>query len=338
MARSQKAKQWLLAPHDVVYREKDSLLAVTCMNGSVYVHQTQWPEKGLLGDPIELRVVPPNVRHSVGAIAWGQGASEDTLFASSESQGTDDYSGFHLAFDPDQGRRIYKFSASESGDGMALDPDGARLAICTAAHDGVHFVRIYDVHRKNGQRAVQEVRLDSFYPNLRPTAREGEVTAVSFSPDGLLLAVARSDDEVHVYDTRFMGQGREPLRRFLHWGDNCCMAGDEWGVVDAVWVDGWCGRGLGIVTGGSDGCVRFWDVRRSADDIQNGDVLAQPNSDIGHFSVGDPRNGEKPLVVGDNGGRVYVYDNATACSSTKTIYSMASSRNRTYASGHNYRG
>jgi hypothetical protein len=45
------------------------------------------------------------------------------------------------------------------------------------------------------------------------------------------------------------------------------------------------------------GCVRFWDVRRSADDIQNGDVLAQPNSDIGHFSVGDPRNGEKPLVV-----------------------------------------
>jgi hypothetical protein len=79
------------------------------------------------------------------------------------------------------------------------------------------------------------------------------VTAVSFSPDGLLLAVARSDDEVHVYDTRFMGQGREPLRRFLHWGDNCCMAGDEWGVVDAVWVDGWCGRGLGIVTGGSDG-------------------------------------------------------------------------------------
>jgi hypothetical protein len=130
------------APHDVVYREKDSLLAVTCMNGyapietkadvlslislssSVYVHQTQWPGKGLLGDPVELHVVPPNVRHSVGAIAWGQGASEGTLFASSESQSTDDYSGFHVAFDPDQGRRIYKFSARESGDGMALDPDG----------------------------------------------------------------------------------------------------------------------------------------------------------------------------------------------------------------------
>lgn len=45
------------------------------------------------------------------------------------------------------------------------------------------------------------------------------------------------------------------------------------------------------------GCVRFWDVRRSSDDISNGEVLARPNSDIGHFSVGEPYNGEKPLVV-----------------------------------------
>jgi hypothetical protein len=82
------------------------------------------------------------------------------------------------------------------------------------------------------------------------------------------------------------------------------------------------------------GCVRFWDVRRSGDDISNGEVLARPDSDIGHFSVGDPYNGEKPLVVwvyrpktlllnlmifvhsGDNGGRLYVYDHATASGST----------------------
>jgi hypothetical protein len=86
------------------------------------VHQTQ--SKGLLGDPVELHVVPSSVQHSVGAIAWGRGASADMLFASSESQGMDDYSGFHVALDPDQGRRVYKFSAKESGDGMALDPDG----------------------------------------------------------------------------------------------------------------------------------------------------------------------------------------------------------------------
>jgi len=82
--------------------------------------------------------------------------------------------------------------------------------------------------------------------------------------------------------------------------------------VDAVWVDGWCGRGFGIITGGSDGCVRFWDTRRSGEDMENGEVLARPNVDVGHFSVGDPCSGEKPLVVGDNDGRVYIYDYASA--------------------------
>jgi len=52
-----------------------------------------------------------------------------------------------------------------------------------------------------------------------------------------------------------------------------------------------------FVLGRKKGCVRFWDVRRSSDDISNGEVLARPDSDIGHFSVGDPYNGEKPLVM-----------------------------------------
>jgi len=306
------------APHDVVYRERDSLLAVTCMNGCVYIHSTSHCP---LEEPMELRVGPPEAQHSVGAIVWGKGASADTLFASSESQSITDFSGHHVAFDPDQGRCTYEFSAKESGDAMALDPDGARLALCTASHDGAHFLRLYDIRRKDGQRPLQNISLETFFagsgsgsPQLE--SRDGEVRAVSFSPDGLLLAISRSDDELHIYDSRFMGRSLEPMRRFLHWGDDYCLGGDRWGIVDAVWVDGWCRKGLGVITGGSDGCVRYWDVRRSADDISNGEVLARPDSDIGHFSVGDPYNGEKPLVIGDNGGRVYVYDHATAGSSS----------------------
>ncbi len=78
---------------------------------------------------MELRVGPPEAQHSVGAIIWGQGASADTLFASSESQSTTDYSGYHVAFDPDQGRHAYEFSAKESGDAMALDPDGSAIRV-----------------------------------------------------------------------------------------------------------------------------------------------------------------------------------------------------------------
>jgi len=300
------------APYDVVYRKRDSLLAVTCMNGSVYVHSTQ---PGLLfGDPICLRVTPQGVQQSVGSVVWGHGASADMLFASSEAQMANDYSGFHVAFDPDQRRCVYNFSAKGSGDAMALDPDGARLALCAVGPDpGVHSMNIYDVRRRDGQHPIHQVQFDSFDPKSFPQSvpQEGEVTTVSFSPDGLLLAVTRSDDELQIFDSRFMGRSAGPMLRYLHWEDDCCI-GQKWGIMEAVWVAGWCGRGFGIITGGSDGCVRFWDTRRSGEDMGNGEVLARPNVDVGHFSVGDPRSGEKPLVVGDNDGRVYVYDYASA--------------------------
>jgi hypothetical protein len=93
----------------------------------VYVHPTL--SYYALGDPTELRVGPLEVQHSVGAIAWGKGASADTLFASSESQSMTDFSGYHVAFDPDQGRCTYEFSAKESGDAMALDPDGSAIRV-----------------------------------------------------------------------------------------------------------------------------------------------------------------------------------------------------------------
>jgi hypothetical protein len=117
---------------------------------------------------------------------------------------------------------------------------------------------VYDVRRKDGQHPTQSITLDTFFAGARTglpqvESHEGEVRAVSFSPDGLLLAISRSDDELHIYDSRFMGRSREPMRRYLHWGDDCCVGGDKWGIVDAVWVDGWCGRQQGVITGGSDG-------------------------------------------------------------------------------------
>lgn len=90
---------------------------------------------------------------------------------------------------------------------------------------------------------------------------DGEVRAIRFSPDGLLLAISRSDDELHIYDSRFMGRSREPMRRFRHWGDDYCLGGDKWGIVDAVWVNGWCGKGLGVITGGSDGEISNLKLR-----------------------------------------------------------------------------
>jgi hypothetical protein len=65
------------------------------------------------------------MQHSVDAIIWGQSASADTLFAFSESQSMGEHTGYHVAFDANQGRHAYKFNTTESGDAIALDPDGA---------------------------------------------------------------------------------------------------------------------------------------------------------------------------------------------------------------------
>lgn len=117
---------------------------------------------------------------------------------------------------------------------------------------------IYDVRRKDGKHPIHQVQFDAFDPmsSPQPVSHEGEVTTVSFSPDGLLLAVTRSDDELQIFDSRFMGHSAEPMARYLHWEDDCCIGG-KWGIVDAVWVDGWCGRGFGVITGGSDGEAAF---------------------------------------------------------------------------------
>lgn len=55
------------------------------------------------------------------------------------------------------------------------------------------------------------------------------------------------------------------------------------------------------------GCVRFWDpmkaapdptrVIRDTSDPQNGRIVAEVNSDIGHFSLGDRMEGEHRLVM-----------------------------------------
>ena len=58
---------------------------LTYLSSIIYVHQPSPLSHYPLGDPVELYHAPHYVQHLVGAIVWGQEASTDTLFASSES-------------------------------------------------------------------------------------------------------------------------------------------------------------------------------------------------------------------------------------------------------------
>jgi len=79
--------------------------------------------------------------------------------------------------------------------------------------------------------------------------------------------------------------------------------------VKAQWVRSQATRRMALITGGEDGCIRMWDPTKAAQSPENGQVLAEVNSDVGHFSLGDPYTGENQLVVGDNAGEVTIFNN-----------------------------
>lgn len=121
-----------------------------------------------------------------------------------------------------------------------------------------------------------------------------EVASVTFSSEGRLLAVARSDNALHMYDIRALSKG--PLAMFKH-GELDAVGSIGYGVVHASWVEGRDRRRVGIVSGGNDGCVRLWDPSIASSDVSQGKVLARTEFEVGYFSMGDTWAGEKPLVL-----------------------------------------
>ncbi|KAK7024996.1 WD-repeats-region domain-containing protein [Favolaschia claudopus] len=238
--------------------------------------------------------------YSVGAIAWGCGPSSDLILALSESLHVDVHNGFHHAFDVEQRKSVCQFDASEDGDALCIDPTGEQAALVT--NDGTDsFLRIYDLRTKSSV-ATQEIK-------LLPFNSEGhEVNSMMFSPDSIYLALGRDDNCAHIYDSRMLNRrGRlqdGPLCNFKH--DNMPFSSKEqnfFGVVGVQWVER--GGRLGLVTGGNDGCVRLWDPSYGND---KGTVLAQADSDVAYFTLGDRFKGEHELIVGDSDGAVYVMD------------------------------
>lgn len=151
---------------------------------------------------------------------------------------------------------------------------GNTVALCTIGRNG-HQLSLFDIWspsnkgRKHSEIKLAKPRLQTHleefvFPDssltyslpyddehLPPT---GEVKTMSFSPDGVLILVARVDNEVHVYDSRFLGreESAKPLM-YAHDGDDKTVGRSRFGVTGAKWVEGWGGCDLGIVSGGQDG-------------------------------------------------------------------------------------
>ncbi|KAF8202254.1 hypothetical protein BJ912DRAFT_920642 [Pholiota molesta] len=252
---SRTLKPYKNVPHDLAFKPYSSLLAVA-----------ENPE-ALGAFPLH----PVEAPHIVGAMAWGSNPTSTHLFASSEPLDSNStFEGVHKAYDVQEKKSLYSFDAKEAGDTLCIGPTGSNLALSTRGAGSRPILRLYDIARRDG-KATSTVDLEPFLFGTR---------VLMANPDGLFLALARNDNQTHVYDMRYIHRG--PLYRYEHIGE--CQASDKeclYGIVKAQWIQLCASLGSNL----------------SATDPKNGTAIVQVNSDIGHFSLGDPFAGEHRLVV-----------------------------------------
>ncbi|KAJ7180966.1 WD40-repeat-containing domain protein [Mycena filopes] len=289
-----KAQGEFVPTHDLAFKPGESLLAVGERQLTIQNLATDD------GRPHTFDLVDRKERnaHVTGPIAWGHDRTASLIFASSEPAVKNDNRGRHQAFDTAALRPAFRLHTSDqgdAGDALCVDPTGNTAALVT--NDGVDsMLRIYDVGNRDSS-PVQQRRLETF------TTPDHEVNSIAFSPDSIYLAIGRDDNCTHVYDSRMLGRGI--LCNFRHFEADSSNGQNFYGVVKVHWVASRQTGRLGLVTGGNDGCVRLFNPLGGE---QQGVVLAQADSDIAYFSVGDRFNGDHELVVGDSAGAVYIAD------------------------------
>lgn len=117
------------------------------------------------------------------------------------------------------------------------------------------MVFLYDVARDSCKR-------HTFYAKFcLPFVHDSvyDINLTSFSPDGIFLSFARSDNTVSVYDTRFLpsrgidSKQPDPWAQFTH-PQNDTALGYGYGITGMKWISSIDNRKrLGIITGGADG-------------------------------------------------------------------------------------
>ncbi len=230
----------------------------------------------------DCRVCQPDECQPVQAVTWGKEQSRDILFASTASEVWNNYTGFHKAFDVETGKRLCSFDDYGAGECSDVDPRGksppiwknillelylgteVALATCT---EGQRFkLSMYDIRSRRLTRSVDLDKLHRWYQETddnrtNPLINKvpSMINQVSYSSDGVYIALARSDNSVHIYDSRFLDRR---LYNFKHERPSEGTLDDEkYGVYQIQWMD--CpntGR-TGLISAGADGrsCLSITD-------------------------------------------------------------------------------
>ncbi|KAI1315602.1 hypothetical protein EDD11_000612 [Mortierella claussenii] len=192
--------------------------------------------------------------------------------------------GFRQAATGTTDRSVSSLSFSSSGKYLVCGTSGRSTAGDDEKGDGI--VRVFDVeHAKEIESAV---------------SGHEDVNLVDFSPCEQYVISCSHNNEVAVFDRRWMTG--PPLHRLHHINkeDDDSNAG----ITSALWWP----RGLGtsqtmLVTGGGDGAVKLWDIRRATEDTE----IWSFEANLGPIARLSSSPSFEHLVVGGDTGAVSVY-------------------------------
>jgi WD40 repeat protein len=286
-------------PHELRFKPDayDPVLAIACDDGKLRLHRNF---------DSDFKVWPIG-RERAPAIVWGKGPTSDFLFGAAQR---DSKNSAHKCLDPHSSRARVVYDLFEDNDNIALHPHGATLAAMTLA-DSLNKMHLLDVAREIRQ-PILSINLEPFLTTHRfanGDSAQDEIKSAEYSPDGIYLALGRTDDTVHVYDSRMMHRG--PVHQFSQSFSRKSAGqqngGEVLGVAKLQWIEGEKSR-YGLVSSGTDARVRLWDVLRSSDDSLNGHILAEANFDVNTFNIGTRPGQDYTMILGDCGGTLCAYD------------------------------
>ncbi|KXN92404.1 Rik1-associated factor 1 [Leucoagaricus sp. SymC.cos] len=288
-------------PYDIAFQPGNGVpdvVAVATKDVHVYSSVSDLARNTKIVLPSASDIYP---NHNTGSILWDTNKPH-ILYSSSEPD-NESSDGVHRAFDVNKARPILRFNVNEGGDAMTVD-QLAVLALATQAEGG-NFLRLFDIKNLNGSH-MQKITLEPFHFTGKHLDQQNpEINSMTFSPDGIYLALARMDNSVHVYDSRMLSRG--VLHIYRHKPPPIYHEKKDYhGVFNAEWITTRSGQYV-LLSGGEDGCIRLWKPMWSAKEPTNGEKIVELNSEIGTFSVGDPFRGEYELVVGESTGEVSIF-------------------------------
>ncbi|KAG8760847.1 hypothetical protein FRC14_001406 [Serendipita sp. 396] len=293
-----------------------------------------------------LRHIDKKPGRQVSSLCWGLNRTETVVFGGTETVEARNgltagvQTGFLIHPNGDVADRKYTNSQDEV-EQLAVNPQGDIIASLTRKCDSskinciqcdqrsisaTHTLSLYSIsdqagkftRKKQSPTLIGSVELPRFSSSDR-SDEAGAVVSLAWSPCGTYIAVARDDDFIDIFDSRFLAS--EPLMRLKHETpkvartrrpamdlrgnvSRCCRVlckYPEHGITGMQWIEGsgYYG-GLGLISGGGDGCVRLWDTRK----VDTNHILARLETSIASLSIGDISRKECPLIVGDNDGLV----------------------------------